>query len=106
SRNFEQMVVEAVKDHLFKVSGVEKPSIPLSTIIRRIFPSSSLAQTTAISAIGELVIHIFAPFKTLCEPLSTTLVSIPAGFDPWLGSVNPKQPTISPVANFGKYFFL
>jgi hypothetical protein len=29
---------------------------------------------------------------------------LPAGSDPWLGSVNPKHPTISPFANLGKYF--
>src|SRR5690554_2684215 len=62
--NTNSPVLEARSDHLLWVSGVEKPSIPRSTTKPRILPSSSLAQTTAMSAIGELVIHILAPFNT------------------------------------------
>ena len=40
-------VEDALKDHLLCVSGVVKPSIPLSTIIPWIRPSSFFAQTTA-----------------------------------------------------------
>ena len=29
---------------------------------------------------------------------------MPLGLEPWSGSVNPKQPIISPEANFGKYY--
>ena len=36
--------------------------------------------------------------------MSLKLVVIPPGFEPWSGSVNPKQPIHSPEANFGKYF--
>jgi hypothetical protein len=32
------------------------------------------------------------------------LVSMPAGFDPWFGSVSPKAPIMSPRANAGMYF--
>src|SRR5690606_12656387 len=60
--NTSSPVVEARRDHFPLVSGVLKPSIPLSTISPCIRPLSSLAHTTAISAIGELVIHILAPF--------------------------------------------
>ena len=65
---------------------------------------SSLAQTTNTSAMGALVIHILAPF--MMKPPSTGLarVIMLAGSEPWLGSVSPKQPTHSPVANLGKYF--
>ena len=31
-------------------------------------------------------------------------VVMPAGSDPWSGSVRPKQPTHSPDASFGRYF--
>ena len=56
-------VAEALKLHLLWVSGVENPSIPLSTITPLILPCSFFAQTTAISANGEFEIHILAPFK-------------------------------------------
>ena len=36
--------------------------------------------------------------------MSLKLVVIPPGFEPWSGSVNPKQPIHSPEANFGKNF--
>ena len=45
------------------VSGVVNPSMPRSKISPQIFPSSSLAQITAISAYGALLIHIFEPFN-------------------------------------------
>ena len=76
-----------------------EPSKQRSTM-KRMSPSS-LAQTTARSAIGELVIHIFAPLRT------TTVYRLrishhTARSEPWSGSVRPKQPTHSPVASFGK----
>ena len=37
--------------------------MPFSRMKPRIAPSSSLAQTTNTSAIGELVIHILAPLS-------------------------------------------
>ena len=42
------------------IFGVENPFVPRSTMKPRMTPSS-FAHTTAMSAIGELVIHIFAP---------------------------------------------
>jgi hypothetical protein len=44
------------------IFGVEKPFVPRSTMKPRIAPSS-FAHTTAMSAIGELVIHILAPLS-------------------------------------------
>ena len=38
--------------------------MPRSTMTPRILPSGSLAQTTATSATGLLVIHILAPLRT------------------------------------------
>ena len=37
--------------------------MPFSSTKPRISPASSLAQTTKTSAMGELVIHILAPFS-------------------------------------------
>ncbi len=41
------------------------------------------------------------------KPPSTGLarVSMLAGSEPWFGSVRPKQPTHSPVASLGRYFW-
>ena len=82
------------------------PSIPRSTTNPRISPFSSFAQTTAKSAKGAFEIHILAPFKITWSPASLKLVTIPAGLDPWSGSVKPKHPIHSPEANLGRYFFL
>src|SRR5690606_15218237 len=61
--NTSSPVALALRLHFPCVSGVENPLYPLSTINPLISPFSSFAQTTAISANGELLIHIFAPFK-------------------------------------------
>jgi len=49
-------VIDALNENLPSILGVVKPFIDLSRINPRILLSSHLAQTTAISAIGELVI--------------------------------------------------
>ena len=65
----------------------------------RIFWSSfDFAQTIKISAIGEFVIQVFDPCKTYPPFTFCAYVSKLAGSEPWLGSVNPKAPTNSPVA--------
>ena len=97
-------VEEALNDHLLWVSGVEKPSMPLSTITPCILLFSSLAHTIAMSANGEFEIHILDPFNIIWSPWSLKLVIIPPGFEPWSGSVSPKHPIISPVASLGKNF--
>ena len=63
--------------------------------------TAALAQTMATSAIEPLVIQVFSPFSTQFDPLRTARVSMPAGFDPNPGSVNPKQPTASPDCRRG-----
>ena len=67
-------------------------------------PASSFAHTTSTSAIGALVIQVFEPFSR--KPPSTFFarVRMEAGSEPASGSVRPKQPTNSPVRNFGRYF--
>src|SRR5271169_2194633 len=55
-------VIEARNDSLPSIVGVEKPLVPRSTMKPRILPSS-LAQTTAMSATGELVIQVLAPVR-------------------------------------------
>ena len=97
-------VIEARRPTLPCTAGADRPFQPFSKMKPRIWPLSSLAQTTNTSAIGLLVIHILAPF--MMKPPSTGLarVSMLAGSEPWLGSVRPKQPTHSPVASLGRNF--
>src|SRR5258706_3393433 len=97
-------VALARSDHLPCVSGVVNPFIPRSRISPFISPFSSLAHTTATSANGALLIHIFEPLRITWSPLSLKLDSMPDGLEPKSGSVNPKHPIHSPVASFGKYF--
>lgn len=49
-------VAEALRENFPSIFGVEKPFMPRSTMKPRTLPSSHLAQTTAMSATGELVI--------------------------------------------------
>ena len=51
-----------------------------------------------------LKIQVFDPFSTKPPSTETALVRIEDGSDPASGSVRPKQPTNSPVRNFGRYF--
>ena len=96
-------VTEARRDSLLSIRGVVKPSAPRSTRKPRITPSS-LAHTSATSAIGALVIHILAPFSTNPPWTALATVRIDAGSEPPSASVRPKQPTISPRAMPGRYF--
>ena len=57
-------VTEVRSESLPSIFGVEKPLVPRSTMKPRILPSS-LAQTTARSAIGALEIHILAPLSLI-----------------------------------------
>ena len=56
-------VIDARSPTLPSIFGVLSPLAPLSRTKPRIAPSSSLAQTTNTSAIGELVIHILLPLS-------------------------------------------
>ncbi len=55
-------VIEARSDSLPWILGVSKPFMPRSTMKPRMTPSS-LAQTTARSAMGLLVIQVLAPLR-------------------------------------------
>ena len=57
-------VIEARSENLPSILGVERPAMPRSRMKPRMAPESSLAQTTKMSAIGALVIHILAPLST------------------------------------------
>ena len=59
--------------------------------------SSSLAHTKATSATDPLVIHILFPLIIQSSPSFLHVVTIPPGFDPKLGSVNPKHPIFLPA---------
>src|SRR5207244_5031732 len=82
--------------------GVANPLVPRSTMKPRM-TLSSFAQTTAMSAMGELLIHVFAPVRTNPPLAFSARVTMEPGSEPWSGSVSPKQPTISPRASFGRY---
>ena len=98
-------VSDAYNDILPSIEGA---SIPLIFSLSRTKPlifleSVSLAQTTNILAIGELVIQFLAPFKIqLPSFYYLQVVYIPLGSEPTFGSVNPKQPMISPFIKSSK----
>jgi len=71
----------------------------------RILPSS-LAQITAMSATGALVIHILVPVSEKPPATFSARVTIEPGSDPKSGSVRPKQPINSADASFGRYLRL
>ena len=56
------LVTDARSENLFLISGAVKPFIPFSTRKPATLPSS-LAHTTATSAMLPLVIHIFEPLR-------------------------------------------
>ena len=56
-------------------------------------------------ATGELVIHILLPVSLKPPSAFSARVAIEPGSEPWSGSVRPKQPTHSPDASLGRYFF-
>src|SRR5580704_11459539 len=87
------------------MSLAENPGRSVSTRNPRTSLSSTLAQTIATSAIDPDVIHIFSPFKIYSSPDLRARVVMPAGFDPNPDSVNPKQPSFSPVARAGSQVF-
>ncbi|MGY3683668.1 hypothetical protein ACVWXU_007291 [Streptomyces sp. TE33382] len=95
-------MTEARSDHLCLISGVVKPGLPAGTTKPRmpLPPSSSpvCAQTIATPATEPLVIHILRPVRIQSSPSRLAYVRIPAGSEPWSGSVRPKQPMISPAA--------
>eukprot|EP00966_Prymnesium_polylepis_P257038 5937384-Prymnesium_polylepis.1 len=106
-------VMEALSESLPGISGVANaPGCTASTAARSIrnprtapLSASVRAQTSATSAIGELVIHVLLPERTHSRVTGshTAFVFIPDGSEPWSGSVSPKQPTFSPAASAGSH---
>ena len=74
-------VTEVRSDSLPSIFGVEKPLVPRSTMKPRILPSS-FAQTTAMSAIGALEIHILAPLSLKPFGTFSARVTIEPGSEP------------------------
>ena len=104
-------VTEARRESLRWISAVENPGSPFSTMkpAKPGFPSprsSVRAQTTATSATGALVIHIFVPLRiqSASSPARarTARVRMFAGSEPASGSVSPKQPRVVPAAMPGR----
>src|SRR3954468_8113155 len=98
-------VTDARNDHLPCTSSALKPGRSVSTMKPRIllFSSSTLAQMMATLAIEPEVIHIFSPLNTSPAEVFLALVSMPPGFEPNCGSVNPKQPILSPWRMAGSH---
>ena len=96
-------MTEARSDHLCWISGAEKPGASVGTTKPRM-PSSVRAHTTATSATEPLVIHILRPVE---HPVGAVALGrgcvMPAGSEPWSGSVSPKQPITSPAAIRGSH---
>lgn len=102
------LVTEARNDHLWVISGAEKPGVPAGTRNPLMSPPpasppspSVRAQTTATPATEPLVIHILRPVSTQSVPSRRARVRMPDGSEPWSGSVRPKQPMVSPAAIAG-----
>ncbi len=90
------------------MSSARKPGRSVSTRNPRIelaslgSPESSVfAQITATSAMEPDVIHIFSPLRTYSLPTFRARVLMPLGLEPKSGSVNPKQPSFSPLCIAG-----
>src|SRR6516162_2478058 len=76
----------------FVLVGTTKPRIDESVVSPFVF-----AHTTAICAVEPFVIHILAPLSSHVPSFCSRAIEImPEGFEPKSGSVNPKQPMISP----------
>ena len=56
-------VTEARSENLPSIFGAESPAMPRSRMKPRMSPASSLAQTRWTSAMGELLIQVFEPFR-------------------------------------------
>ena len=78
--------------------GTRKPRTSLASL----FAPPTFAQTSATCARLPFVIQRFVPLSTHESPSSIAFVRMPDGFEPWSGSVRPKQPMISPFAIFGR----
>ena len=95
-------MTDARSDSFLWMFRAVKPRAPRGTRKPRI-PSSVEAQTTAMSAIDPLVIHILVPDRTQPSPFCLARVAMLDGSLPWSGSVSPKQPIASPAAIRGSH---
>ena len=73
--------MEARRDSFLWISLVVKPAVPRGTRKPRM-PSSVRAQTTAISAMLPLVIHILVPDSTQSGPSGRAKVRMLPGSEP------------------------
>ena len=82
---------------------LRKPGVVVSTTKAVIplvpFERSVMVKRTIASATGPLVIQFFVPLMTYERPLRTAVVRCSAASLPACGSVRPKHPSFSPVAN-------
>ena len=66
---------------------------------------SQEAKTTPVPRYPPLVMKILLPLMTNSSPARLYIVAIPPASLPALGSVNRRQPMISPVVSAGSHFF-
>lgn len=59
--------------------------------LRDVRKNSSFNESEHTYATGAFEIHVFAPLRTKPPSTSSATVSIPAGSEPWFGSVNPLE---------------
>ena len=81
SSRWSSEVMEARSDSFLWISLVVKPAVPRGTRKPRM-PSSVRAQTTAMSAMLPLVIHILVPESTQSEPSWRANVRMLPGSEP------------------------
>jgi hypothetical protein len=81
----------------FSTIKVDMPLRPCS--------GSVIAMITWISARDPLVMNILLPFITQPSPFFTARVFMAAASEPAAASVSAQAPSVSPVANRGRYFF-
>ena len=87
---------------LGSIGVAAKPGVSVGTTNPRM-PSSVFAQMIATSAMDASPIQRLAPSRTQPPSRRSARVIIPAGSEPAVGSVRPKQPTSSPAAIPGSH---
>ncbi len=95
-------------DIFILIAAVSNPGVPRSTRKPRMssgLSPSSLAQTTARSAMGALVIQVLAPFNRNPSLTVRAEARREVGSEPESGSVSPKQPIVCAAAMRGSQRF-
>src|SRR5262249_17230296 len=103
SSSTSSLVTLARSDHLPWMSRAENPGVFVGTKKPRTVPSS-LAHTSATCATEPFVLQRFVPGRRNPPCVRVAVVSIPDGFEPKSGSVNPKHPITRPAAISGNHF--